>query len=215
MLTDSFGEDNIDLIKKAGKMCFDRVEIAFGDPEDFRVKAVKKVLNEDKMGINFAVGLGPDSNSISPETEIRKAGVAIMKKAIDTAYATTGGNCVIGGPNFAAWLYLTGKSPSEDEWNWGVENYRQICEYAATKDISIAVEVLNRFETHLFNTLSEAYRFCSDVGLPSALVQPDTYHMSQEEKSWGMPDSTARRNCIHLTAQGFPRPSQGSPWGRH
>ncbi len=133
-----------------------------------------------------------------------------MKKAIDTAYETTAGKCVIGGPKFAAWLYLTGKSPSEDEWKWGVENYRQICEYATTKDISIAVEVLNRFETHLFNTLSGAYRFCSDVGLPNALVQPDTYHISQEEKSWNEVFTALKdiRFDGWLTVEGFTRDSE-------
>jgi len=185
MLTDSFAEDKVDLIKKAGDMGFDGVEISFGDPADFPVAATKKVLADNNMGINFAVGLGPDTNSISPDADVRKAGVELLKKAVDTAYEVTGGNCVIGGPNFAAWLYMTGKSPSTDEWKWGVDNYKQVCEYAAGKNISIAAEVLNRFETHIFNTLADAYRFCEDVGMNNALVQPDTYHMNQEEKSWG------------------------------
>jgi D-psicose/D-tagatose/L-ribulose 3-epimerase len=185
MLTDSFGEDKLDLIKKAGDLGFDGVEISFGDPVAFPTAAVKKALADYDMEINFAIGLGPDTNSISPDAKVRKAGVAILKKAVDAAYAVTGGGCVIGGPNFAAWLYMTGKSPSADEWKWGVENYRQVCEYAASKNISLAVEVLNRFETHFINTLADAYRFCSDVGFDNALVQPDTYHMNQEEKSWG------------------------------
>ena len=119
MLTDSFAEDKVDLIKKAGDMGFDGVEISFGDPADFPVAATKKVLADNNMGINFAVGLGPDTNSISPDADVRKAGVELLKKAVDTAYEVTGGNCVIGGPNFAAWLYMTGKSPSTDEWKMG------------------------------------------------------------------------------------------------
>ena len=185
MFTDSFDENKVDLIKKAGDLGFDGVEISFGNPEDFPIKAVKKVLEQNRMEINFAVGLGPDTNSISPDQKIRKAGVELLKKAVDTAYETTGGNCVIGGPNYAAWLYQTGKSPSDDEWKWAVENYRQVCDYAALKNISIAAEVLNRFETYLFNTLADASKFCSDVGASNALVQPDTYHMNMEEKSWG------------------------------
>ena len=198
MLTDSFGEDKLDHIKRAGDLGFDGVEISFGDPADFPAAAVRKVLAANDMGINFAVGLGPDTNSISPDAEVRKAGVELLKKAVDTAYEVTGGDCVIGGPNFAAWLYLTGKSPSGDEWKWGVENYKQVCEYAAGKSISIAAEELNRFETHMCNTLADAYRFCEDVGFENALVQPDTYHMNQEEKSWGDSIRAAGRRIKYM-----------------
>jgi D-psicose/D-tagatose/L-ribulose 3-epimerase len=185
LFTDSFSEKKVDLIKKAGDLGFDGVEISFGNPADFPVDAVRKTLKETGLQINFAVGLGQDNNSISPDAAIRAAGVSYLKKCIDTAYATTGGGCVIGGPNFAAWLYLTGKSVSKDEWKWAVDNYRAVCEYAAKKNITMTVEVLNRFETHVFNTLADASKFVADVGLPNAKIQPDTYHMNMEEKNWG------------------------------
>jgi D-psicose/D-tagatose/L-ribulose 3-epimerase len=185
LFTDSFSEEKVNLIKKAGDLGFDGVEISFGNPADFPVDAVKKALKETGLQINFGVGLGPDTNSVSPDAAIRAAGVSHLKQSIDTAYAVSGGGCVIGGPTFAAWLYLTGKSVSKDEWKWAVDNYRAVCEYAAKKNITMAVEVLNRFETHIFNTLADASRFVADVGLPNAKIQPDTYHMNMEEKSWG------------------------------
>ncbi|MFB3926198.1 MAG: sugar phosphate isomerase/epimerase family protein [Syntrophales bacterium] len=198
LFTDSFAEDKIGLIKKAKSLGFDGVEILIGDPTGFPVKAVKDTLKEENMAINFAVALGPETNTISPDEKARKAGNSFLKACIDVAYETTGGNCVIGGPNYAAWCYLTGLSPTADEWRWAVSNYKDVCGYAAKKNITMAVEVLNRYETHLFNTVTDACRFCSDVGSENAKVQLDTYHMNMEEKSWGQPIRAAGKKIGYM-----------------
>jgi D-psicose/D-tagatose/L-ribulose 3-epimerase len=185
LFTDSFAEDKVDLIGRAKQLGFDGIEILLNEPNSFPKKAVKAALRKESMQINFAACLGPETNCISASEEVRSRGNAYLKACIDLAYEITGGDCVIGGPNYASWCYLTGLSATEDEWRWAVSNYRDICSYAADRRITMAVEVLNRYETHLFNTISKACAFCSEVGLKNAKVQPDTFHMSMEEKSWG------------------------------
>ena len=193
LFTDSFTENKIDLIKKAKNLGFDGVEILISDPASLPAKAIKAALKEQNMEINFAVCLGPETNCISPNEKVRKAANAFTKACIDAAYEITGGGCIIGGPNYAGWCYLTGLSATKEEWSWAVSNYRDICDYAKKKNIIMVVEVLNRYETHLFNTLSEASRFCTDVGSENAKVQLDTYHMNIEEKSWGKSIKSAGR----------------------
>ena len=62
------------------------------------------------------------------------------------------------------------------------------------------MEVVNRYETHLFNTAADACRFCADVGTVNAKVQLDTFHMSIEEKSWATPilSAGARLGYLHV-----------------
>jgi D-psicose/D-tagatose/L-ribulose 3-epimerase len=200
LFTDSFGEDKVRFLTKAKELGFNGVEIMIADPGSFPVKTLRRALGDLDMGINFAVGLGPETNTISPHAEVRTAGTTFLKRCIDVAHEVTGGDCVIGGPNYAAWCYLTGQAPTREERRWAVECYRDACEYAAKKRIMLAVEVLNRYETHLFNTIADACAFCSEVGLDNAKVQPDTYHMNIEEKSWGEPvrRAGARVGYMHV-----------------
>ncbi len=198
LFTDSFTEDKVGLLEKVRNLGFDGAEILIGHPSSFPKKAVKTAMEKLRMNINFAVSLGPETNCISPNGKIRQEGNAFLKACIDVAYEITGGGCIIGGPNYAAWCYLTGSSPSKDEWQWAVSNYRDVCTYAENKNITMTVEVLNRYETHLFNTIEDACKFCSEVGLRNAKVQADTFHMSIEEKSWGKPIRAAGQRLGYL-----------------
>lgn len=185
LFTDNFTEGQLPLLKQVKELGFDGIELGIGDPKAFPAKALRQTLEKLNLKINFAAVLSPATNSISPLTESRRQAVEYLKACVDVAYETCGGDCVIGGPNYAAWCYLTGHSATAQEWQWAVDNYKAVCAYAQKRNIVMSVEVLNRYETHLFNTLERANAFCTDVGFPNAKVQPDTFHMSIEEKSWG------------------------------
>jgi D-psicose/D-tagatose/L-ribulose 3-epimerase len=200
LFTDSFTEERMDLVRKAKELGFDGIEVLIANPSSFPIKALRKALEELDMRANFAVALTTEANSISPSIKERERAIVFVKACIDVAYETCGGECVIGGPNYAAWCYLTGLSATKQEWQWAVNNYKVICEYAQTKNITMTVEVLNRYETHLFNTIEAACRFCSDVGLSNAKVQPDTFHMNIEEKSWRSPIVDAGKSIGYVHA---------------
>jgi D-psicose/D-tagatose/L-ribulose 3-epimerase len=185
LFTDNFTERQLPLLKPLKELGFDGIELGIGDPGAFPAQALRRTLEKLDLKVNFAAVLSPEMNSISPSAESRQRARDFLRACVDVAYETCGGDCVIGGPNYAAWCYLTGRSATAQEWQWAVENYKYICEYAQKKNIVMSVEVLNRYETHLFNTLERANAFCADVGLPNAKVQPDTFHMSIEEKNWG------------------------------
>lgn len=182
--TGSFTKDDVKLIDRAKNLGFDGVEILINHPEEFPIDETKAALEDNDMGINFAVVLNDETNSISPDAEVRKKGLDFLKKSIDIAHAVSGGDCGIGGVNYAAWGYFTGVARTEREWDWAVTNYREACRYAGDKGIDLCVEAINRFETHFINIAADAVHFCKDVGDPNAKVHLDTYHMIREEKDF-------------------------------
>ncbi len=182
--TGSFAKDDVKLIGHAKNLGFDGVEILISHPEEFPIDETKAALEDNDMGINFAVVLNDETNSISPDAEVRKKGLDFLKKSIDIAHAVSGGDCGIGGVNYAAWGYFTGVARTEQEWDWAVTNYREACRYAGDKGIDLCVEAINRFETHFINIAADAVMFCKDVGEPNAKVHLDTYHMIREEKDF-------------------------------
>ncbi|MFW6137813.1 MAG: sugar phosphate isomerase/epimerase family protein [Spirochaetota bacterium] len=185
--TEFFRRENIGLIKKAKDLGFDGVEVLLNDPDTFPVQEAKQALKEHDMGINFAVVLGEDTNSISPDEQVRNNAQKFMTKCIDTACAVTGGGCGIGGVNYAGWGYFSGSQRTGQEWEWAVSYYKQAAKYAAEKNITLCVEPVNRFETHFMNVAKDGVQFCKDTGEPNVKVHLDAYHMIREEKDFYQP----------------------------
>ena len=184
LYTGRFTKDDVKYIHHAKELGFDGVEIHLGHPEEIPVEEIKKALKDTGMEANFAVTLPNEANSISKDPSVRKKALEYFKKCIDTAYAITGGGCCIGGVNYAAWGYFTGTSRTPQEWEWAVKNYKEAAKYAQDKNIVLAVEPVNRFETYFLNTASDSVQFCKDVGEPNVKVHLDTYHMIREEKNF-------------------------------
>ncbi len=60
---------------------------------------------------------------------------------------------------------------------------RKVGEYASHKDVYLAVEAINRYETNLLNTMQEATEFTKLVDHPYVRTMADTYHINIEESN--------------------------------
>ena len=63
---------------------------------------------------------------------------------------------------------------------------REVAEYAQQthKDLVIAFECINRFETHFLNIAEDAVQYCKDIGTTNVKVHLDCFHMNIEEASF-------------------------------
>jgi D-psicose/D-tagatose/L-ribulose 3-epimerase len=182
--TETFEKKNLNLITHARKLGFSGVEIHLRFPEQLPVKDIREELGKQNMKACFVVILTEEHNPISEDELIRRGSLDFFKKCIDAAEAISGEEAIIGGVNYAPAGYLSGRSRTQQEWEWSVEYFRQAARYAGERGIVLAVEPLNRFETYFLNTATDAVQFCKDVGEPNAKVHLDTYHMIREEKSF-------------------------------
>jgi D-psicose/D-tagatose/L-ribulose 3-epimerase len=80
-------------------------------------------------------------------------------------------------------------SPTERERQrgWAVESLAEVAEYAAGRDVRLAIEPLNRFETDLVNTVEQGLDLCERIGGANVGLLLDTFHMNIEERS--LPDA--------------------------
>jgi sugar phosphate isomerase/epimerase len=69
----------------------------------------------------------------------------------------------------------------QEEWSLFVEAVRLIAQRAEQQGLSVAMEVLNRYEAHLLNTAREALRFIQEVGMENVGILLDAYHMNIDE----------------------------------
>ena len=84
---------------------------------------------------------------------------------------------------YCGWGYLTGKMRTADEWKWGVENYREIAEYAqrnSEADSRHRTGEPLRIALHQHGAPTRCGS-SSEVGVPNVKVHLDTFHMIREE----------------------------------
>jgi D-psicose/D-tagatose/L-ribulose 3-epimerase len=168
LFSETFTARELPLLNKAKELGFDAMDIVPFDIDNFLAKRVRERATELGLEIITEIGMPEHANTISPDPAIRAAGVDLAKRLVDLS--NEAGARVFGGVNYCAWGYLTGRMRSDEEWQWGVDNFRTIAEYALRQapDLTLAIEVMNRFESHFINIAADAVRFVSDVGLPNA-----------------------------------------------
>jgi D-psicose/D-tagatose/L-ribulose 3-epimerase len=181
--TEEFTAGDLHLIDKARKLGFDVIDINISHPERFPVKQVRKKIREVGIEAVTTFGLSEEANVISRKKATRKKGVETIKRVIDINNEI--GSPILGGVFYATWGYLTGKPPTESEWEWSVECMQEAALYAKKNSpLILATEVLNRFESHFLNTAADAVRYCKEVGTGNVKVHLDTFHMIREETSF-------------------------------
>ena len=185
LFSETFTDRDLPLLDKAKEMGFEAVDIVPFEVDKFPAARVRQRAEELGLEIIIEIGMPAHANIISPDPGIRAAGVELSKRLVDVS--AEAGATVFGGVNYAGWGYLTGTMRTGEEWKWGVENFRQVVDYAAaqTPDLTIALEVVNRFESHFLNIAADAVRFIHDLGTPpNVKVHLDAFHMIREEDSF-------------------------------
>ena len=116
----------------------------------------------------------PEDSPISPDPAVRERGLRATNTAV--------GARTICGPLGAPLGYLSGTGPTHDERMRAVESLRAAAEHAQTREVTIAVEYLNRFEMYLINCAADAADLVREVDHPNCRLMYDTYHAHIEEK---------------------------------
>lgn len=214
--TEEFTEKDLPLIAKSKELGFEVMDINVSHPERFPVKAVKKVIEEVGIEVVTTIGLPVDSNPISPEPEIRRHAIETLKLMVDINYEI--GSKILGGVLYSAWGYLSGKCRSEEEWSWSIDAMREVCRYAEGKgDLILAIEPVNRFETHFINIAEDAVRYCKEVGSGNIKVHLDSFHMIREESGYREAVKTCGKEYlgyVHVCENNRGIPGTGQvPWG--
>jgi D-psicose/D-tagatose/L-ribulose 3-epimerase len=208
--TGEMNDDMIPVVESLKEMGYDGVELPlFAYDLDLHVKWGERL---DSIGLERTIVTvrGEEDNPISSDSAVRALGVANNKEALDNA-AAVGAQSLVG-PYHSALGIFSGAGPTEDEWKWGVDSMRQVAEHAGSVGVMLGVECLNRFETYLLNTHSDAARFVREVDHPNCRMMYDTFHSNIEEKNI----AAAIRSCqdvlthVHISENDRSTPGTGN-----
>ena len=165
-------------LAKAG---YDGVEIPVGQQSEAELRAIASVCSDLGLECTASAFVGAECNPISIDARSRAAAVESLNDSIDRASAL-GADILIGGI-YQAHKYFTGRGATQQELDWCTE-YLQACgEHAQRAGISLGLEVLNRFEVFLINTVADCKCLVEQVGLSNVGVHYDTHHANIEESA--------------------------------
>lgn len=165
-------------IKRIG---FDAVEIPIFDTNENLWKEWRKQLNNTSLNAIAVTINGPDDHAISADGSMRAKTLERNKRALDCAAIL--GSSLLTGPFHSALGVFTGGASTAEEKKWAAEHLFQLSEYAASLNITLGLEYLNRFESYLVSCADELIDLILAVDHPHCKLMLDTFHANIEEKS--------------------------------
>jgi D-psicose/D-tagatose/L-ribulose 3-epimerase len=172
-----------ELAKKVKDFGFDILELACENPKLIDVQTVKTELEQAGVQGLVCGAFGPDRNICSFDPAIRENAKNYICWLIDTAAEI--GSETVSGPMYSSVgkEHLENEDDRRKEWDLAVKGIQEMADYAKTKNVKLAFETLNRFETDMINTVAQGLVFIKDVGRDNVGFHLDTFHMHLEEKS--------------------------------
>ena len=185
----------IESTKEAG---YDLIEIPVLDPSTIDVADTAHVLESVGIDATCSLGLGFDTDISSDDPEIVARGARLLDDALSVARD-------LGSPYLcgviAAALGKYDRPPTALGWDHCRTSLRNLAERAAASDITLGIEVVNRYDSNLINTAEQALRMIDEIGEPDVVVHLDTYQMNIEEEDYRKPVLAAgdRLGYVHIS----------------
>jgi len=168
---------------------YDGLELK-GDLELYDPSEVKAILDDHGLAV---LSLTPEDVDLPhPDAEVRAEAVDYYLRLLD--FATEVGAPMVGC--HGAVERIRPVTTYEQEVVNFVVGVQRIAERAQELGLRLAIEVLNRYESHLLNTAEAAAHFVEEVGAPNVGLLLDAYHMNIEEANLG---SAIRAAGEHLS----------------
>ncbi|WP_180900212.1 sugar phosphate isomerase/epimerase family protein [Martelella soudanensis] len=167
-------------IEKTAATGFDLIEIPALEPSSLRPDETRRRLDAAGIGCTLSLGLDDRSDISSGDPQMMKAGEEKLRTALSVGRD-------LGATHVCGILYSAFQKYFEPPTRRGIEAsaevMRRVADYAVENDITLGMEVVNRYESNVLNTAAQAVAYCKMVDAPNVKVHLDAYHMHIEEQS--------------------------------
>ena len=201
-------EEHFPILEKIKKTGYDGVEIPLFDGDAEHYKKIKKELDNLGLGCTAVTVVNAETNPISPDASIRKAGLDRIKWALDMT-SVMGGD-LLAGPYHSALGVFSGQPPTADERKRAVEVLTQAADHAQKVKVKIAIEYLNRFECYFLTNAMDAKNLVREINHPYFGTMYDTFHANIEEKNISQAIASMEDTYIHVHISENDRGTPGS-----
>lgn len=161
--------------KEAG---FSLFELPGLDPKSIDIKRLAKHAGELDLKLGASAGLRPDLDLTSSDPECVRRGEAFLNEAVSVARDL--GSMQLSGPIFSAHQKFP-TLPTPEGWRSSTNVLARVADKAKAAGVTLCLELVNRYETNLINTVKQGIAYIRDTGSDNILLHIDTFHMNIEE----------------------------------
>ena len=175
------GEPLQKTLARLQRLGYDGVELSVMEPNKIDPHQIKRLVSDYGLVVS---SLEPDWSWVekrelcNKDRKVRQEAILYLKRCLELGKE-------LGAISIQMVPSAVGKpwplASPEDEWKWAIEAVAEGAEYAEQLGILIALEVVNRYEVYMVNTVDDAIRFIGDVGSASVRVHLDCFHLNIEE----------------------------------
>lgn len=177
--------DFLPFVPKVKKLGYDILEVHSGILAEWKEEKRMELAGAARdQGIQLSYGLGcsPMYDVSSPDEAVRQRGIKFMTGIIEFIGRMGGG--VVQGSTYCAWPKKLGIGEDKQQYvDQSYKSMKHLAKVAEDNNVVVNMEILNRFEQFVFNTVAEALPFVSSIDSPNLGLLLDTFHMNIEEDS--------------------------------
>jgi D-psicose/D-tagatose/L-ribulose 3-epimerase len=184
IFTERWSDDQLHILDTAKELGLSMVEIAVGDDVFFDRRRSGK--HAASLGLDLFVGPGGvwplECDLSADEPENRARGLTWHKRQVDAAAelsAVAYAGALYGHPGV-----VQRRPPPSDEYPRTAEGLHALAEYAAARNVVIALEPMSHFRSHMVNTPEQVMRLIGLADHTNLRVLFDTYHFVTEIRSY-------------------------------
>ena len=186
-----------DAFANAAQLGFDAVEIFAPGPDAVDRDELRSLTLQHGCGVAaVGTGAGMVKHGLSltdPKADRRTQAVEFVKSMIDFG-AEFNAPAIIGSMQ-GRWGGETDRSTALEYLSSALE---ELGEYAATQDVPLIYEPLNRYETNLFNTIAEGVDVLEQLQTSNVKLLADLFHMNIEEVNVAEAIRTGGKHLQHV-----------------
>lgn len=170
--------DICEVLKTASKLGYEGVEIHTRETAKLDIEGIKEAIKSTKVKIvNIVTGrMNTEGGMSLLDDDGGKEAIDALKKYIDIAHSLSA-DIVLGWAKGK----IAGAQDRKSCIGLLAKNLKIVEDYAKDRDVKINIEVINRYETNIFNTAKELVAFLKKYDLKNCFVHLDTFHMNIEE----------------------------------
>ena len=193
---DRWADEQGDYFGQARSCGYGGVEISLLNDDTDAYTHIRNELATHGLSVACSTGLTAEKDVSHPDPAVRRRGIEWLKRCLEVAASL--GSPILGGVTYAPWFGFPDDHDLEPYRHRSAESLAEVAVAAETLGVELCVELLNRFETHMLNTVEQANAFIDLIDHPSVKIELDTFHMSMEEADLPTAIRAAGRRLGHF-----------------
>lgn len=175
----NWSDDQVACFGRARDIGFDAVEVSLISGPDTPVTAMRAQLDRLGLSVYASMGLPLEKDITSPDESVRRGGIEHLKRCVEAAARLR--SPILGGLPHVPWLQFPTETDLQPFRERSALAMREVARTASDLGVTLCIELVNRFETYMCNSVIEGLAYLDIVDHPAVKLQLDTYHMNMEE----------------------------------